>query len=378
MNVGKSDKSILIVDDTAIYRQIFLKAAEQIPSVGRVEVARSGREAVQMVRKGGFGLVICDLIMPEMDGLLTLNEIQNVRPEQQIVVVSGVSSRDSDITVEALSLGALDFIEKPRGKDMEANLNQLSGAFYRLLRTAALARPQAVKQRSESPKPTTLRAVPKQSVTPRLSSLQTLAVGTPALVLIGVSTGGPNALKQLLPKIPADFPAPIALVQHMPAGFTATLARQLDSECSLTVREAEEGDTLKAGTVYIAPGGKHLELNTTASNDVLACTITDGVPVNSCKPAVDILFGSVAASSYRRSVLSVILTGMGNDGADGVAALKQGKSICLTQSQDSCVVYGMPKAVDDRSLSDEQVPLDSMAERILAWAMPGYKNEKSE
>lgn len=193
---------------------------------------------------------------------------------------------------------------------------------------------------------------------------------------MGVSTGGPNALQKLLPSLPKNFPVPIALVQHMPAGFTATLAAQLDSACELKVREAVQGDVLQPGSVYIAPGGKHMTLRVSGDNQ-LTCDMNDDPPVNSCRPAVDVLFKSVAASRYSRSIVSVILTGMGNDGADGVEALKKGKCVSLTQSAESCVIYGMPKAVDDRGLADESVPLDELADRILSWIMPSRAAAKT-
>ena len=187
------------------------------------------------------------------------------------------------------------------------------------------------------------------------------------MVGIGVSTGGPNALAELIPRLPADFPVPILLVQHMPPLFTASLAETLDQKSKVTVREARDGETVAPGCVYIAPGGKHMVVRRLPDNkgggSVVIIGLNENPLENSCQPSVDVLFRSLAAQ-YEGNMLAVVMTGMGNDGCDGVRAMKRRGCLCLTQSEASCIVYGMPLSVDEANLSDEQVPLDRLADRI--------------
>ncbi len=187
------------------------------------------------------------------------------------------------------------------------------------------------------------------------------------VVGIGISTGGPNALGELLPRLPADFPVPILLVQHMPPLFTASLAEYLDERSRVAVREARDGEPVLPGCVYLAPGGRHMVVRRLAGPDGEASSLVIGLnenPLeNSCRPSVDVLFRSLAAH-HDGNMLAVIMTGMGNDGCEGVRAMKRRGCLCLTQSEASCIVYGMPLAVDEAELSDEQVPLDQLADRI--------------
>ncbi len=184
---------------------------------------------------------------------------------------------------------------------------------------------------------------------------------------IGVSTGGPTALEVLVPGLPAGLKTPVVIVQHMPPIFTASLAKALNQKSRLTVRQACEGDVLRGGTVYLAPGGLHLKVAREAIQEEprLVIRLEDGPPVNSCKPAVDVLFGSLARAAGRHA-LAVVMTGMGYDGRQGAADIKRNHGYCLTQSEDSCTVYGMPHAVDEAGLSDERVPLPELAERIVS------------
>ncbi len=189
------------------------------------------------------------------------------------------------------------------------------------------------------------------------------------VLAIGISTGGPNALRQVIPRLPGNLGVPVLIVQHMPPSFTKALAESLDRESELTVKEAEDGETLQPGVAYIAPGGQHLavRLDKNPAGDRVAVVINQDPPVNSCRPSVDVLLKSLPPV-YGGRVLVAIMTGMGNDGAAGVAQIKAKGGYCLTQTEETCVVYGMPRAVDEAGLSDEKAPLDQIAARLIALA----------
>jgi len=199
------------------------------------------------------------------------------------------------------------------------------------------------------------------------------APGRIDVVGIGVSTGGPNALAELIPRLPADLPVPILLVQHMPPVFTASLAEHLDQKSGLSVREARDGEQVLPGRVYIAPGGRHMVVRRLPDAEHPIVGLNENPPENSCRPSVDVLFRSMAAQ-YDGNMLAVVMTGMGNDGCEGVRAMKRRGCLCLTQSEASCIVYGMPLSVDEAGLSDEQVPLDRLADRIVHLVRKGRGN----
>jgi len=277
-----------------------------------------------------------------------------------VVMVSGTSSTDVDLTVEALSRGALDFVPKPVGRDPETSrrelvrvLKPIINAFRTrwLLRGGASARP-AIREYRPPPK------VSRPRTTGRVRGVPPARL---SLLAIGVSTGGPNALHELVPALSPQLSLPVLIVQHMPAGFTRSLAAKLDRVCGLEVREAEDGDEIRAGRILIAPGGRHMVGRKLDSRLVVG--ITDGTPVKSCRLSVDVLFRSLAGLTPS-AILTLTLTGMGDDGADGVQTLARYGSYNLVQDEETCVVYGMPRAVNERGLAHEVHPLSRLAARI--------------
>lgn len=349
---------VLIVDDSITYRAILNNVLSTISDVTVVSTASNGKSALLKLSQNSVDIVLLDIEMPEMDGLETLRAISALYKNIGVVMVSGMNRHSADITIKALEAGALDFIPKPDFASMEANVEALKSRLLPIFRTFALKHGSHVSTVEPAP----LRVKPVSSISAP-SSRTTSVIKQVDVLVIGVSTGGPNALNELIPKLPGNIGIPVFIVQHMPPIFTESLANSLDRKSALQVKEAEHGETIQADTVYIAPGGSHMKVRSITGYP-RQIQITDDAPENSCRPAVDVLFRSVA-DSYERNILAVIMTGMGSDGAQGVRYIKnKPNNYCITQDADSCVVYGMPKAVDELELSDESLPLYRLSQRI--------------
>lgn len=366
--------SIMVVDDTVTYRRILTDVLEGLDGAKTISSAPQGRIALARLEQQPVDLVLLDLEMPEMDGLETLKEIRLRHPQVAVVMITGENARAARATIQALEQGALDFIRKPKGSDPEANHQELREALRPLLRHVRMRR----QMRTEPiPSPTPPLRAREQEAAKIIPSNPGVSLNRFQVMGVGVSTGGPNALREFIPKLSRHFPLPILLVQHMPPGFTASLAEHLDKHSELIVAEGEEGEIIRPGKVYIAPGGRHMVVRKRpaqgADPEAMIIGINDNPPENSCRPSVDVLFRSMAAH-YGGDMLAVVMTGMGNDGCDGVRAMKRKGCHCLSQSAESCVVYGMPLAVDEAKLSDEQVPLGLLAERIQELAMRGSRH----
>ncbi len=382
---------ILVVDDSLIYRRILADVARKLPGVEEVVTANDGKQAIRELESRPFDAALVDHHMPGMTGLELLAEMKKRWPEVAAIMVSSGEGEGADLTVRALEAGALEFVQKPSGTGygvsvrlLQAELGRVFDAVRHRLRPgapvprrpagngsdrapAAPARKAPVDgSRAAAPARPVPAATPARPA-PRPASRAGRRTRDPWIVAIGVSTGGPQALTKVIPALPGDYPLPIVMVQHMPPVFTASLAKRLDDLSALRVREAAAGDVAERGTVLLAPGGRHMKIVLRDGKPVVE--LSDEPPVNSCRPAVDVLFRSLAACPEERSVLAVIMTGMGQDGLEGVRALKEsGACWCITQSADTCVVYGMPRAVDEAGLSDESVPLERIAERLVAKA----------
>jgi two-component system chemotaxis response regulator CheB len=364
---------VLVADDAVLFRRLLAEVLASLPGVEVVGTAANGRIAIQKVRELKVDLLTLDIEMPEMDGLAVLDALlRSGAPEVEVIVVSALSRRGGDLTMRALEKGAFDFITKPEA----ANPQQSREALLREL----APRVRAVADRLEvrailrgASTPTRYDPSPAVAASPRVpadSSLNGIAMRMqrlsdphkPEMVLIGVSTGGPVALAQLLPAIPRDIGVPILIVQHMPPIFTKALAESLAAKCTVRVREAAHGEFPEPNTVYIAPGGRQMRLGTGPENRPVI-EVTDDPPENNCRPAVDYLFRS-AASRFPGRAMAVILTGMGSDGTLGLRLLKRQGCFVIAQDEASCVVYGMPKAAVDAGVTDVSLPLESIASRI--------------
>lgn len=354
---------ILVVDDTIFYRKILTDVLASFPFVEVVGTANNGEIALSRIKSLKPDLLTLDVEMPYKNGLEVLQDIQKLKQDVDCLMVSSKTLVGSEITMQALELGALDFITKPEEESPEANKKLLAGQFAKLLRVYQ----RQLELRKRHGKKGHL-TIPRPVIRPPVVQLTPAdkAGGRPErsqVVAIGVSTGGPNALAMLLPQLPVDIGVPILLVQHMPPMFTASLAKSLDDRCALKVKEAVNGESVQKNTVYIAPGGKQMKVGSGASfNKIIR--VTDDPAENNCKPAVDYLFRSVARE-YGSKTTCVIMTGMGSDGKLGCMVTKASGAVTIAQNEESCVVFGMSKSVIDANLADVVAPLDKIAVEIM-------------
>lgn len=351
----------LVVDDTITYRKLISDVLSSLPSIEIIGTAANGSIALKKLSQNKADLVFLDVHMPEMDGIETLKKIRSEFPSIIVVMMSGISTRNTSDTIEALQNGAIDFIRKPDGSNLKSNMQQLKNDISLVMRLVEVRLTSSNTQSRLSEKSTHKFQSPADVFTSAKKA-------SPALIsfsvcVVGVSTGGPEALSKFIPMLPKDFTLPVLLVQHMPPLFTKSLAESLGRKSNLVVTEAEEDELISPGKVYIAPGGKHMVVRTRDGKRVIG--LNDEPPENSCRPSVDVLFRSVATQFENQNVLAVILTGMGNDGCSGVRTLKRKSCYCITQSQDSCIVYGMPRAVDEAGLSDLSLPIEKIAPEIV-------------
>jgi two-component system chemotaxis response regulator CheB len=359
---------VLVADDSVLFRRVISDALASLPDVEGVGSAPNGKLAVQRVRELKPDLLTLDIEMPEMDGIAVLQALRESREDTMVIVVSALTQRGGQLTMKALEKGASDFITKPDTGGAEASreiiLKELAP------RVRALAHRREIRKiLKDSPRPMPPKPAPpagKTMGTERVSKAPAPAAPLmkPEMVLIGVSTGGPNALAQVLPQIPGSIGVPLLVVQHMPPVFTQSLAESLSAKCSLRVREASHGERAEPNTVYIAPGGKQMRLAASAAG-IKTIEVTDDPPENNCKPAVDYLFRS-AANRFPGRSMAVILTGMGSDGTLGLRLLKRHGCYVIAQDEATSVVFGMPKAAIDAGVVDVVLPLDTIADRIVA------------
>ncbi len=361
--------SVLVVDDTAVYRSVLKKVVEAIPTASFAGAAANGKIALDKMRLSPVDFVLLDVEMPQMNGLETLEVIRREFPLVGVVMVSGIEQSAADVTIQALEMGALDFIAKPDGKDVETNHETLVEQLEPLVKSYVTRKNLAqVKQTRVTPSPTPRPPMQEPLADTRPPITLTSPGALPSkfnILVIGVSTGGPKALARVIPLLPSNLDIPVLVVQHMPAVFTSSLARSLSKQSNIPVIEAFEGKRIEPNEVLIAPGGRHMVVRRTKQPaEDLIVGLNENPPENSCRPAVDVLFRSVA-NAYRGNILALIMTGMGQDGMKGVKSLKKQGCYCLVQDQATSVVYGMPKAVIKAQLADECIPLDRLAKRII-------------
>lgn len=349
---------VLIVDDSAVVRTVLERIIGKDPRFAVVAFARNGVVALERYTAVQPDIIILDIVMPEMDGLTFLERLGRVKAP--ILVFSTRMKRGARETIRAFELGAADFLLKPENPhEIEQLERELLGRMLALVRHHDAG--------DHSPEATAAAPVPRAATTAEI--VQPLLAPPPVLtspvIGIGISTGGPNTLMHMLPLLPVDLPAPIVIVQHMPVGFTRTMAERLDEICRLTVREAADGDDLKPAAVYIAPAGRQLRV--VRSGRHAAVKLSDDEPVNGFRPSASVLFASLA-ELYGKHALGIIMTGMGNDGIQGLHALKQTGATIVAQDEASCVVYGMSRCAIAAGLADRIMPPDKIAEFIISWA----------
>ena len=340
---------VLVVDDSVVMRRLLSEAVSSDPGMEVAGYAANGRIALALMDQVAPDIVTLDVEMPVMDGLNTLKAMRAAGRTLPIIMFSTLTERGAEATIDALASGASDYVAKPAGTgDYNAARERIREAPVPRIKALCRSPRPALKSETAAVRPKTLPC--KKWTEP---------VG---LVAIGCSTGGPNALAQVLPAIPHDFPAPILVVQHMPPAFTRFLAQRLTSLCQLPVEEAEEGTTLKPGTISVAPGGYHLVVQ--GREPQTKMHITQDAPENSCRPSVDVLFRSVAQIFSGRA-LAVVLTGMGQDGLRGCEALASIGGEIIVQDEATSVVWGMPGFVAREGLADSVLPISDVGPRIV-------------
>ena len=358
---------VLVVDDSALMRKLIPAILARDPSIEVVGTAMDGAFALKKIEELRPDVVTLDLEMPRMDGMETLRLIMQRAP-LPVILFSTHSKEGAYSTFKALAIGAIDFVAKP--KDAAAgHLDDIADQLIEKIKVAKRA------GRAKPPAPVIVDA-PAQ----KKASRATLPPNR--IIAIGISTGGPNALQFLLSQIPAEFPASILVVQHMPEGFTEMFARRLDECCAVDVQEAKSGDLLVASRVLICPGNRHIMVRRMPRGDM--AVLSDGPPVNGHRPSADVLFHSVA-QEFGLTAVGVIMTGMGEDGAEGLGAIKSAGGMTLAQSEDSCVVSGMPHAAIQKGHVTKVVPLDGLGAFLVSHYGGGRahgekagKNDKTE
>lgn len=363
---------VLVVDDTVVYRKTVSDIIAELPEIEVVGVAHNGKIAMSKIATLKPDLITLDIEMPEMNGLEVLAELQKQRLGIGAIMLSTLTADGSEMTMKALELGAFDFILKPQAKNLTEGKDEIRRLIHPMIQAYARSKvASSLLGNKHIPSRHRLRRKTAALQTDTPSSTAHPATIPPAhrkgkseIITIGVSTGGPNALTQMLSQLPADLGVPIVIVQHMPPIFTKSLAQSLDKKSALSIKEAENGEVIKNNFVYIAPGGKQMKLIASNDGKNRLIKLTNDPPENSCKPSVDYLFRSVGDYYVGRST-AVIMTGMGSDGTKGLEILKNKGSFIIAQNEDSCVVYGMPKAPIELGLVNVIAPLNRLADEIV-------------
>ncbi|MBQ8147672.1 MAG: chemotaxis-specific protein-glutamate methyltransferase CheB [Lachnospiraceae bacterium] len=339
-------KNIMIIDDSALMRRVLSDIINKTEQYQVAYTASNGLEALEILRKQPqIFLIFLDINMPKMGGVELLKVMRREKIEIPTVVFSTVAERSSAETIEALSLGAMDFLKKP-----ENILINMEHFREKIMKVFAI-----IERSDEEP------AMVIKERAPRVRTQTTMGRGK--LVAIACSTGGPRALQEVIPYLPSNLDAPVLVVQHMPEGFTASLANRLNDVSKITVKEAEDGEVLRNGNVYIAKGGKHLRIRYERGQHVIE--LGDDEPVSGLRPFANYMYESLTQSDYYE-IICVVLTGMGADGTKGIGKLSQEKNVyVISQDRESCTVYGMPKMIAQAGLSDEIVSLNKIAKSII-------------
>ncbi len=381
----------------ATYRTIIARCLSEIDGVEVVGRASNGQKALEFLETNEVDFITLDVEMPVMDGLATLKELRNRRINVNVVMLSGLSEQAAQLTIQCLELGAVDFVLKPQTASFVENQNQLVQHLKSIMgnvrRKSLLFRRRPSFPAPPAPAPSSAQAqrpnrpslaeraaaaAASSAVTPptpapqrQIGKKSSLSLKKPKVLLIGVSTGGPRALATVFENLKGPLPFPILIVQHMPPKFTKSLADSLDKKGTIPVVEAADGDILEPNKAYIAPGGFHMCIERDEDFGFVVALNQDP-PVHSCRPSVDVLFNSVTPLFQSGDVVALVMTGMGRDGADGAEALRRAGAFIGIQSEDSCTIYGMPKAVEELGIQDEIFDLDDIAPFIIKLARRSF------
>ncbi|QDS33653.1 chemotaxis response regulator protein-glutamate methylesterase [Brevibacillus brevis] len=361
---------VLVTDDSAFMRKVISDILSTDPEIEVIDRAKNGLECIEKCKELAPDVLTLDIEMPVMNGLDALEKLMNECPVP-IVMLSSLTKEGAEATIHALELGAFDFVTKPSGP-ISLDIHKVGDRLIERVKAAAASKVRLRKQIPRVVKPVSSesKAAPVTPASPVIRTkipippvvMRSQVGGKARLVVLGTSTGGPKALQNVLTAIPANFPAPIAIVQHMPAGFTKSLANRLDSLCQIRVTEVVDGEYLENGTAYIAPGGFHFEVRQV--NGRLQAYLHQEEPRGGHRPSVDILFESVSQLT-NVDKWAIIMTGMGNDGTKGLKRMKElGPVTSIVEDESSCVVYGMPRAAIQAGLADNVAPIKKIPELL--------------
>lgn len=343
---------VIVVDDSALVRSLLAEIINRQSDMECIGTAHDPLIAREMIRELNPDVITLDIEMPRMDGIDFLGRLMRLRP-MPVVMVSTLTERGAEVTMRALELGAVDFVSKPR-VGLASGLQDLAGQIVEKIRVAAVAHVHRMQR------PSVIST--KSGPAPVSSSSLIGRVSTEKIIFIGASTGGTEAIKEILVQLPADCPA-IVITQHMPPGFTTSFAARLNSLSQITVKEAVHGERILPGHAYVAPGGKQFSITRSGANYV--AVVDDGPPVNRHKPSVEVLFKS-AAAVVGRNAFGIMLTGMGADGATAMREMHDAGSYNYVQDEASCIVFGMPREAIARGAADEVLPLNQIAAALIA------------
>lgn len=356
MNDHNKKIRVLVVDDSALMRKMIPQILGSDPEIEVVGTAMDGFFALKKMEDLNPDVITLDLNMPRMDGLETLRHIVE---EMNIptIIVSSLSTKDAELTLRALEIGAFDFVTKPQAA-VSLHINRIGGELIDKVKAAYRNPLAGVRiKKMKIPEPGPLARLPGKRP---LSAAKTAE----RVLVIGTSTGGPNALTYLLPQLPKNLPAAVLIVQHMPAGFTEMFAARLNSICALEVKEARDGDLVLPGRVLLAPGDRHLKIKRLPQGTI--AVLSSAPKKNGHRPSADVLFHS-AALEYGKNAAALLMTGMGEDGAEGMGEILTQGGLTIAQSEESCVVFGMPKAAMERNYAKSVVSLENMTEFLLSY-----------
>lgn len=342
-------KNILVVDDSALMRRIICDIINSDENFQATDFCRDGLEAYERLKVKSYDGVVLDVNMPRMDGLQLLDRLQKEGIKARVVMVSTLTTKDAEVTILAMERGAIDFVTKPnnvieaKGEEFKKQLLSVLTAVYD---TQVFKRATVTSRKPSGP-------------VKHIKPLRT----DKKLVALACSTGGPKALQSVIPYLPKNLDAPVVLVQHMPAGFTKSMADRLNELSEVSVKEAQEGDVLEKGHVYVAPGGKHMEV-VKMRDGTHKIKLNDMPPIGGLRPCANIMYDSLSKTDYDE-IICTVLTGMGADGTNGILSLNRTKPIyVIAQDAQTCVVYGMPRAIAEAGMVDEVVPLEQVAKTI--------------
>jgi len=352
VNTSKEKIKVLVVDDSAFMRKVISDMLSQDDEIEVVGTAKNGKDGIDKAQLLKPHVITLDVEMPIMDGITALEKLLELNPAPKVIMLSSLTNNGGEATMKALDAGAFDFVPKPTSSIIHFNIDDIKEDLVKKIKNSVTSNTLNYNRKSIFPNKITMQ--PKEKVQSDCMLKYIIAVGT--------STGGPRALQEVIPLLPADLPAAVLIVQHMPPGFTKSLALRLDSLSEINVKEAENGDILKPGWAYLAPGNYHMYINKASGEYRIG--LNQEIPMTGHRPSVNYMMNSVAACGHK-NLIAVMMTGMGNDGSEGITKIKNVGGKTIAQNEETCVVYGMPKSAVNMGVIDKIIPLTEIAKEIV-------------